>query len=742
MSIVKVKLKHHRDPKESVEHLLNSSTAPLVLEAVNGADYLVETDDGVNNLQVKRVGDDLYFFEQGEAEPKVIVQSYFNAEDSQVLVNNSRGDYQVFDLSAEAKPEAMLASEVSGGNLKTVGIVAGGLGVLAAVAALGSGGSGGGSDSENSVKPIPPDVTKPVPPSSNKPVENKPVENKPVENKPVENKPVENKPVENKPVENKPVENKPVENKPVENKPVENKPVENKPVENKPVENKPVENKPVENKPVENKPVENKPVENKPVDNKPVDNEPAKPVASGKESGLTLDTADHYYSPKTIKAFIDTISKAGGTFLQLHFSDHTGYGIESKILGQTTDKAVLNADGSYTNPQTGKQFLSYSQVADIAKYAKEKGVELIPEVGTPNHMDAIFQLLEYEKGAAYVKSLKSDLANDEIKITSEKSIDFVKSLLGEVIGAFGDSSKHLHIGGDEFGYPIASNHEFISYANNLAAFLADNGLGMRMWNDGLIKANLGELNRDIQVTYWSYDGNPGNEAVAAERRAFRASLPDLLDEGFEVLNYNSYYLYSVPEDGSGTSQSGDFAARDTMLNWDLGVWDGKNHDNAIEDTSKIIGSSLSIWSEEVGSLSDATIQKYTESHLTAIIEKTKAAADSTGKALAELESASANGFVNLVQEVYMDFEQIKDDEIINLWGNGTQILNLLQEDVLDSKTGLDVWVHGTQSDIVKLDASNWAKSTQMIKKGTDDFVAYEHNGNKLWVDIEVVIQMI
>ena len=363
-------------------------------------------------------------------------------------------------------------------------------------------------------------------------------------------------------------------------------------------------------------------------------------------------------------------------------------------------------------------------------------------MGTPNHMDAIFQLLEYEKGAAYVKSLKSDLANDEIKITSEKSIDFVKSLLGEVIGAFGDSSKHLHIGGDEFGYPIASNHEFISYANNLAAFLADNGLGMRMWNDGLIKANLGELNRDIQVTYWSYDGNPGNEAVAAERRAFRASLPDLLDEGFEVLNYNSYYLYSVPEDGSGTSQSGDFAARDTMLNWDLGVWDGKNHDNAIEDTSKIIGSSLSIWSEEVGSLSDATIQKYTESHLTAIIEKTKAAADSTGKALAELESASANGFVNLVQEVYMDFEQIKDDEIINLWGNGTQILNLLQEDVLDSKTGLDVWVHGTQSDIVKLDASNWAKSTQMIKKGTDDFVAYEHNGNKLWVDIEVVIQMI
>ena len=662
MSIVKVKLKHHRDPKESVEHLLNSSTAPLVLEAINGADYLVETDDGVNNLQVKRIGDDLYFFEQGEAEPKVIVQSYFNAEDSQVLVNNSRGDYQVFDLSAEAKPEAMLASEVSGGNLKTVGIVAGGLGVLAAVAALGSGGSGGGSDSENSVKPIPPDVTKPVPPSSNKPVENKPVENKPVENKPV--------------------------------------------------------------------------------DNKPVDNEPAKPVASGKESGLTLDTADHYYSPKTIKAFIDTISKAGGTFLQLHFSDHTGYGIESKILGQTTDKAVLNADGSYTNPQTGKQFLSYSQVADIAKYAKEKGVELIPEVGTPNHMDAIFQLLEYEKGAAYVKSLKSDLANDEIKITSEKSIDFVKSLLGEVIGAFGDSSKHLHIGGDEFGYPIASNHEFISYANNLAAFLADNGLGMRMWNDGLIKANLGELNRDIQVTYWSYDGNPGNEAVAAERRAFRASLPDLLDEGFEVLNYNSYYLYSVPEDGSGTSQSGDFAARDTMLNWDLGVWDGKNHDNAIEDTSKIIGSSLSIWSEEVGSLSDATIQKYTESHLTAIIEKTKAAADSTGKALAELESASANGFVNLVQEVYMDFEQIKDDEIINLWGNGTQILNLLQEDVLDSKTGLDVWVHGTQSDIVKLDASNWAKSTQMIKKGTDDFVAYEHNGNKLWVDIEVVIQMI
>ena len=50
----------------------------------------------------------------------------------------------------------------------------------------------------------------------------------------------------------------------------------------------------------------------------------------------------------------------------------------------------------------------------------------------------------------------------------------MQSLLTEVIHTFGDSTKHFHIGGDEFGYDENSNHEFIAYANKLADFMKGN----------------------------------------------------------------------------------------------------------------------------------------------------------------------------------------------------------------------------------------------------------------------------
>ncbi|KYK90660.1 hypothetical protein SA3733_10445, partial [Aggregatibacter actinomycetemcomitans serotype d str. SA3733] len=110
---------------------------------------------------------------------------------------------------------------------------------------------------------------------------------------------------------------------------------------------------------------------------------------STKQTGLMLDIARHFYSPEVIKSFIDTISLSGGNFLHLHFSDHENYAIESHLLNQRAENAVQGKDGIYINPYTGKPFLNYRQLDDIKAYAKAKGIELIPELDSPNHMTAI-----------------------------------------------------------------------------------------------------------------------------------------------------------------------------------------------------------------------------------------------------------------------------------------------------------------------------------------------------------------
>lgn len=340
-----------------------------------------------------------------------------------------------------------------------------------------------------------------------------------------------------------------------------------------------------------------------------------------KETGLTLDIARRFYSVNTIKQFIDTIHNAGGTFLHLHFSDHENYALESTYLDQLEENATVK-EGIYYNPKTNKPFLTYKQIHDIIYYAKSKNIELVPEVGTPNHMTAIFRLLEMKHGKAYVNTLKSKINDEEIDITNPDSVEVIKTLIAEVIYIFGHTSEHFHIGGDEFGYSVDNNDEFIHYVNTLNQFINSKGKITRLWNDGLIKHNINQLNKNIEITYWSYDGDAQESQDITERRKIRADLPELLEHGFKVLNYNSYYLYFVPKGNANISHDSKYATEDILNNWKLGLWDGKNKENMVENTENIIGSSLSIWGERSGSLSSEAIEKSTQELLKAVIQKT------------------------------------------------------------------------------------------------------------------------
>ncbi len=343
--------------------------------------------------------------------------------------------------------------------------------------------------------------------------------------------------------------------------------------------------------------------------------------SSKKETGLTLDIARRFYPVETIKQFIDTIHQAGGTFLHLHFSDHENYALESSYLDQQEANAVQK-NGTYFNPKTDKPFLTYKQLNDIIYYAKEKNIEIVPEVDSPSHMTAIFDLLTLKHGKEYVKGLKSPYLAEEIDINNPEAVEIIKTLIGEVIYIFGHSSRHFHIGGDEFSYAVENNHEFIRYVNTLNDFINSKGLITRIWNDGLIKNNLNELNRNIEITYWSYDGDAQAKEDIKYRREIRAGLPELLASGFKVLNYNSYYLYFVPKSGSHIHNDSKYAAEDVLNNWTLGKWDGKNTSNHVQNTQNIIGASLSIWGERSGSLNGETIQEASKNLLKAVIQKT------------------------------------------------------------------------------------------------------------------------
>ncbi|MDO5091703.1 MAG: family 20 glycosylhydrolase, partial [Cardiobacteriaceae bacterium] len=483
-------------------------------------------------------------------------------------------------------------------------------------------------------------------------------------------------------------------------------------------------------------------------------NHPAPPAPQGKEAGLNLDIARHFYPLATLKAFIDTLADAGGTFLHLHLSDNENYALESAHLGQTTANATQRQDGIWINNHTQKPFLSNAQIAELVAYAHAKNIALVPELDMPAHIQGVLDLLRHARGDAYVKSVQVDWTDangqpvPQLDTNRPETRTLAKTLLDEIAAHF-KHARHIHIGGDEFHGAEAHNREYIDFANHLAAHLAGKNLKTRIWNDGILKTALATLNPDIEITYWNFDGDKSG-AEAAHNRLVRASLPDLIDAGYTVLNYNNTYLYHLPEaqHHSSFSQS-DHEMYTRLKEWHLGLWDGSDNSSAITDTSKIAGAAMSIWGENAGTLAPESIEKFTASQLATLIRMTNAAADpqsADATALENLQNALRNGdYSGIEHPVYLDLDRAPQNGSLDTGALGTQHIRLLRENLLDSRDNFEFFIRGDQNDTLAL-GQHWQKTGDTATLQNPDYPAdqvtyhaYSHGDDKLWIDQDLQI---
>lgn len=322
------------------------------------------------------------------------------------------------------------------------------------------------------------------------------------------------------------------------------------------------------------------------------------------ESGMIFDCARRYYPVADIKKLIDILSQNEGTFLQLHLTDNQNVGVECALLGQTAENAELLRDGSYRNPQTGRRFLSAAQIRDIIAYAGERNIKIIPEIDSPAHMEGFFRLAENRFGKDFADSLAySRLDNPgELDISSAAAVRFIKRLCDEYAALFEDCSV-FHIGCDEFF--SGSREGKTAYIRTISSYMRDKGFTIRMWNDLMTKDNISELDKEIQVTYWSWDGYIKAD-VTSPRRLVRASVPDLQKEGFDILICNAYYLYFVPSPEKFNKHNNDFTITDLKNSWTVKKWDS-DLGTELADTCHIIGSAVSMWSEDSAGLAEEDI---------------------------------------------------------------------------------------------------------------------------------------
>lgn len=172
--------------------------------------------------------------------------------------------------------------------------------------------------------------------------------------------------------------------------------------------------------------------------------------------GMHLDVCRHFFPVEFVKRYIDLLALHNMNTLHWHLTDDQGWRIEIKKypklteVGAWRDRTVIGRAGSqkYDTIRYGG-FYTQEQLKEIVAYAKERYINVVPEVDLPGHMLAV--LASYPEfgctGGPYEVCPDWGVFDDVLCIGNEQAMLFLEDVMAELIEIF--PSKYIHIGGDE-----------------------------------------------------------------------------------------------------------------------------------------------------------------------------------------------------------------------------------------------------------------------------------------------------
>jgi hexosaminidase len=179
--------------------------------------------------------------------------------------------------------------------------------------------------------------------------------------------------------------------------------------------------------------------------------------------GMMLDVSRHFFSPETIKQFIDLMALYKLNTFHWHLVDDSGWRIEIKrypLLTQVGAWRVDRSDKSWSQREAARPgekttyggYYTQEQIREIVAYAQMRNIIIVPEIELPGH--SVAALAAYPQysctqrpqfvntGGQYPKDVQSSYCPG-----NEEAFVFLENILLEVMELF--PSRFIHIGGDE-----------------------------------------------------------------------------------------------------------------------------------------------------------------------------------------------------------------------------------------------------------------------------------------------------
>jgi hexosaminidase len=188
--------------------------------------------------------------------------------------------------------------------------------------------------------------------------------------------------------------------------------------------------------------------------------------------GLMFDVSRHFFTKQEVKDFIDEMVRYKYNLLHMHLTDDEGWRIEIKSYPKLTEKGAWNVKregtfGNFTPPAADEPrdyggFYTQEDIREIVKYAKERFVDILPEIDVPGHSLATiasYPELSCTPGAdKYVVRSGEKIMNwhsggftalvdNTLCPANEKVYTFLDKVFGEIAELF--PFEYIHMGGDE-----------------------------------------------------------------------------------------------------------------------------------------------------------------------------------------------------------------------------------------------------------------------------------------------------
>lgn len=258
---------------------------------------------------------------------------------------------------------------------------------------------------------------------------------------------------------------------------------------------------------------------------------------------LLVDVARQKHDLETLKNIVSLCRWYKINYLQLHLTDDQAFTFPSAVYPQLSV------------PETR---FSEAELTELADYAHERGIQLIPELDVPGHSAQLVQKLPYLFGFT-----KKQLNNSIVNMGKEAVYMALDTLIGEVARVF-RYSDYIHIGGDEADFRgLEQDREVVAYLkkqnlqnmeelywhfiNRMHLSVKKRGKKTIVW-EGFSKEGNPVIDKDITVMAWET----------------KYQLPqDLLEGGFKIINASWKPLYVVNEKKWSPQQ---------IYNWNVYTW--------------------------------------------------------------------------------------------------------------------------------------------------------------------------